>query len=69
MKKYSGKNDPHLHMKQYVTYMKATRLFKAQIVRKLCHWKELLSSGTKLWMHMFSKTGRNCAQPSSSNTG
>ena len=29
MKKYSGTNDPHLHLKQYVTYMKATEFFKA----------------------------------------
>ena len=34
MKKYSGTNDPHLHLKQYVTYMKATRLSKAQIVKQ-----------------------------------
>ena len=29
MKKYSGVDDPHLHLKQYVTYMKATGLSKA----------------------------------------
>ena len=29
MKKYSGTDDPHLHLKQYVTYMKATELSKA----------------------------------------
>ena len=29
MKKYSGTDDPHLYLKQYVTYMKATRLSKA----------------------------------------
>ena len=29
MKKYSGIDDPHLHLKQYVTYMKATGLSKA----------------------------------------
>ena len=34
MKKYSSTNDPHLHLKQYVTYMKATGLSKAQIIRK-----------------------------------
>ena len=34
MKKYSGTDDPHLHLKQYVTYMKATRLSKAQIVKQ-----------------------------------
>ena len=34
MKKYSGIDDPHLHLKQYVTYMKATGLFKAQIIKQ-----------------------------------
>ena len=34
MKKYSGTDDPHLHLKQYVTYMKPTRLSKAQIVKQ-----------------------------------
>ena len=29
MKKYSGTDDPHLHLKQYVTYMKPTGLSKA----------------------------------------
>ena len=33
MKKYSGTDDPHLHLKQYVTYMKATELSEAQIVK------------------------------------
>ena len=28
MRKYSGTDDPHLHLKQYVTYMKATGLTK-----------------------------------------
>ena len=34
MRKYSGTDDPHLHLKQYVTYMKATGLTKAQIVKQ-----------------------------------
>ena len=34
MKKYSSTYDPYLHLKQYVTYMKATGLFKAQIVKQ-----------------------------------
>ena len=29
MKKYSGIDDPHLHLKQYVTYMNATGLSEA----------------------------------------
>ena len=29
MKKYSGTDDPHLHLKQYMTYMKPTGLSKA----------------------------------------
>ena len=33
MKKYSGTDDPHLYLKQYVTYMKAIGLSKAQIVK------------------------------------
>ena len=34
MRKYSSTDDPHLHLKQYVTYMKATGLSKAQIVKQ-----------------------------------
>ena len=34
MKKYSDIDDPHLHLKQYVIYMKATGLSKAQIIRR-----------------------------------
>ena len=34
MKKYSGTDDPHLHLKQYVTYMNGTRLSNAQIVKQ-----------------------------------
>ena len=34
MKKYSGTDDPHLHLKQYVTYMKATGLSKSQIIKQ-----------------------------------
>ena len=33
MKKYYGIEDPHLHLKQYITYIKATGLTKAQIVK------------------------------------
>ena len=33
MKKYSGTDDPHLHLKQYVTYMNGTGLSKTQIVK------------------------------------
>ena len=32
--KYSGTDDPHLHLKQYVTYMKATGLSEVQIVKQ-----------------------------------
>ena len=32
--KYSGTDDPYLHLKQYVTYMKATGLSKAQIIKQ-----------------------------------
>ena len=34
MKKYSRVDDPHLHLKQYVTYMKAISLSKAQITKQ-----------------------------------
>ena len=34
MKKYSGVDDSYLHLKQYVTYMKATGLSKAQITKQ-----------------------------------
>ena len=34
MKNYSSANDPHMHLKQYVTYMKAIGLSKAQIVKQ-----------------------------------
>ena len=34
MKKFSGIDDPHLHLKKYVTYMKATGLSKAQIIKQ-----------------------------------
>ena len=34
MKKYSGTDDPYLHLKQHVTYMKATGLSKAQIIKQ-----------------------------------
>ena len=34
MKKYSGTDDPHMHLKQYMTYMKATSLSKVQITKQ-----------------------------------
>ena len=34
MKKYFGTDDPHLYLKQYVIYMKATRLSNTQIIRQ-----------------------------------
>ena len=34
MKKYFGTDDPHLHLKQYVTYMHGTGLSNAQIVKQ-----------------------------------
>ena len=33
MRKYSGTDDLHLHLKQHVTYMKLTGLSKAQIIK------------------------------------
>ena len=33
MKKYSGTDDSYLHLKQYVTYLSATELTNAQIVK------------------------------------
>ena len=34
IKKYSGTDDSHLYLKQYITYMKPTELAKAQIVKQ-----------------------------------
>ena len=34
IKKYSGTDDPHLHLKQYVTYMRTIKLTKPQIVKQ-----------------------------------
>ena len=34
MKKYFGTKDPHLHLKQYVTYMSAIELTNAQITKQ-----------------------------------
>lgn len=34
MKKYVRTDDPYMHLKQYATYMKATGLTKAQIVKQ-----------------------------------
>ena len=34
MKKYFGTDDSHLHLKQYITHMKATGLSKAYIVKQ-----------------------------------
>ena len=33
MKRYSGTDDPYLHLKQYAMYMKPTGLSKAQIIK------------------------------------
>ena len=46
MRKYSETDNPHLYLKQYVTYMKATGLTKVQIIKHfpislegtLIHW-------------------------------
>ena len=32
MKKYAGTDDPHLNLKQYVTYMSTTKLTNTQII-------------------------------------
>ena len=34
MRKYSGSDDPHLYLKQYVTYIKPTGLSRAQIIKQ-----------------------------------
>ena len=34
MRKYSGNDDPHLYLKQYVTYMSTMELTNAQIVKQ-----------------------------------
>ena len=34
MKKYTGIDDPHLHLKQYMTHIKTTSLTKAHIIKQ-----------------------------------
>ena len=34
IKKYTGTEDPHLHLKQYVTYLSGTKLKNAQIIKQ-----------------------------------
>ena len=34
MRKYTGTEDPYLHLKQYMTYLSATKLTNAQIVKQ-----------------------------------
>ena len=34
IKKYDGTEDPHLHLRQYISFMKSTGLTKAQIVKQ-----------------------------------
>ena len=34
IKKYDETDDPHLHLRKYVTFMKPTRLTKAQIIKQ-----------------------------------
>ena len=34
MRKYSGNDDPYLHLKQYMTYMSVTKLTNTQIVKQ-----------------------------------
>ena len=56
MKKFTGIDDPHLHLKQFATYMKTTGLTKAQIVKQFSmslegapvHWSYALESYVQL---------------------
>ena len=34
IKKYNGTDDPHIYLRQYITFMKPTGLTKAQIVKQ-----------------------------------
>ena len=34
IKKYDGTDDPHLHLRQYIAFMKPTGLTKAQIIKQ-----------------------------------
>ena len=53
--KYSGTEDPHLYLKQYVTYLSATELTKAQISKQFplslegapIHWYNTLESSVQ----------------------
>ena len=62
MKKYSGTEDPHLHLKQYVTYLSATELTNAQIVKQFplslegapIHWYYNLESSVQAdWKELY----------------
>ena len=35
IRKYTGTEDPYLHLKQYMTYLSATELTNAQIIKQL----------------------------------
>ena len=70
MRKYSGNDDPHLHLKQYVTYMSATELTNAQIVKK---FQMSLEETIIQWYYTLDaisdKTGRNYVPLSLSSMG
>ena len=56
MKKYSGMEDPHLHLKQYVTYMSATELTNTQITKQF----SLSLEGAPIrWYYNFESSAQN----------
>ena len=48
IKKYDGTDDPHLHLWQYITFMKPTGLTKAQIIKQ---FPMLLTEATIKWYY------------------
>ena len=46
-RKYSGNDSPHFHLKQYVTYMSATELTNAKIIRQF----PLSLEGAPIWSY------------------
>ena len=45
MKKYTEMEDPHLYLKQYVTYLSAMKLTNTQIIKQF----PLLLEGAPIW--------------------
>ena len=56
MKNYLGTDDPHLYLKQYVTYLSVTELTNAQIVK---HFPLSLEGAPIRWYHTLEPSIQN----------